>query len=73
MTKSQKAMADFKSSPEYAALVTPSDDKAKTISQPELETRIRRAFAAGWISDRDHLGALLDEIAGSQPAPAPKK
>lgn len=73
MTKAQKAMSDFKASTEYIALVTPEDEKSKTTSGPVLETRIRRAFMAGWISDRVNLGTLLDELAGSAPAAPARK
>lgn len=73
MTKSQQAFATFKSSGEYEALVKPTDDKAKTVTVAELEARVRRAFAAGWVGDRVNLSTLLDELVGSSTNPDPKK
>lgn len=73
MTKFQKAIADFKASPEYKLLVTPADEKSGQTPSAELELRVRRAFTAGWIGDRVNLSTLLDEMAGSQPSPPVKK
>lgn len=73
MTKSQKAFSDFRASQEYQILTTPTDEKTGNTGKAELELRVRRAFAAGWVGDRVNLSTLLDELVGSQPSPEAKK